>query len=192
LVDYQFSAVAAETINSQDELTAFFGFWFSTFNVASLLIQLLFTRQVVGKYGIGVSLLFLPIAILFGAIALLIAPALWAAIAIKMADGSLKQSIHKAAIELLALPIPREIKKQTKTYLDVAIDSVATGVGGLLLIFLVRGLNLSTSAISIMIILLIGVWVFFAQKVREEYFLSFKLKTRNARARSLNQISNFS
>jgi len=192
LVDYQFSAIAAEKINDQDELTAFFGFWFSTFNVLALLIQLLFTRQIVGKYGVGISLLFLPIAILFGAITLLIVPALWAAIAIKMADGSLKQSIHKAAIELLAMPIPNEIKKQTKTYIDVAIDSVATGVGGLILIFLVRGLNLSTAAISVMIILLIAVWIYFAQKVREEYFLSFKLKTKNARKRGLNQISNFS
>ena len=192
LVDYQFSAVAANTISDEDELTAFFGFWFSTFNVISLMIQLLMTRQVVGKYGVGTSLLFLPTGILIGAVALLLMPALWAAILIKLSDGSLKQSIHKAAVELLALPIPPEIKKQTKTYIDVVVDSIATGIGGLILIFLVRGLDLSIRSISVMIIVLIGVWFYFAWKVKQEYFLSFKLKTKKARQRDLSRITNFS
>lgn len=192
LVDYQFSAVAADYYTDQDALTAFFGFWFSTFNVISLLIQLLLTRRFVGKYGVGTSLLFLPAGILIGAVALLIAPALWAAILIKLSDGSLKQSIHKAAIELLALPIPPEIKKQTKTYIDVVIDSVATGIGGLILIFLVRGLDLSVRSISVMIIIMIAVWFYFAWKVKQEYLLSFKLKTKKARQRDLSKLTNFS
>jgi len=33
LVDYQFSDMASAQITDQDKLTAFFGFWFSTFNV---------------------------------------------------------------------------------------------------------------------------------------------------------------
>ncbi|MFT4972421.1 MAG: AAA family ATP:ADP antiporter [Saprospiraceae bacterium] len=192
LVDYQFSEVAADFYTDQDELTAFFGFWFSTFNVISLLIQLLLTRRFVGKYGVGTSLLFLPAGILIGAVALLFAPALWAAILIKLSDGSFKQSIHKAAIELLALPIPPEIKKQTKTYIDVVIDSVATGIGGLILLFLVRGLDLSIRSISVMIIVLIAVWFYFAWKVKQEYLLSFKLKTKKARQRDLSKITNFS
>lgn len=192
LVDYQFSAVAANAYPDQDELTAFFGFWFSTFNVISLVIQLLLTRRLVGKFGVGSSLLFLPIGILIGAVALLIAPTLWAAILIKLSDGSLKQSIHKAAIEILALPIPPDIKKQTKTYIDVVIDSIATGIGGLILIFLVRGLDLSIQSISVMIIVLIAVWFYFAWKVKQEYFLSFKLKTKKARQRDLSKITNFS
>jgi hypothetical protein len=34
-----------------------------------------------------------------------------------------------------ALPIPLGIKKQTKTFIDVFVDSAATGFGGLILIF---------------------------------------------------------
>jgi len=36
--------------------------------------------------------------------------------------------------------VPLEVKKRTKTFIDVVVDSVATGIGGLILIFLVRGL----------------------------------------------------
>ena len=37
LVEYQFSSVAAQNFDVSDELTAFFGFWFSTFNVVSFI-----------------------------------------------------------------------------------------------------------------------------------------------------------
>ena len=40
LVDYQFGGLAAASIYNPEELTAFFGFWFSTFNLLSLLLQL--------------------------------------------------------------------------------------------------------------------------------------------------------
>lgn len=176
LVDYQFSAIASIAIPDPDRLTSFFGFWFSNFNLLSLFIQLFVTRRVVGVFGVGTSLLFLPGAILLGAIVTLFFPILGAAIFIKLSDGSLKQSINKSATELLALPIPPEIKNKTKSFIDVFVDSAATGIGGLILIFLVNGMNLSTNLISIMIIGLLVVWGYFALQIRHEYIKSFKLK----------------
>ncbi len=100
LVDYQFSGIASRLIPDADELTAFFGFWFSTFNVISLFIQLFLTRRMVGTFGVGTSLFFLPVMILSAAVILLIFPGLlMAAIFLKMADGGLKQSINKASME---------------------------------------------------------------------------------------------
>lgn len=176
LVDYQFSAIASLNIPDPDQLTSFFGFWFSNFNLLSLFIQLFVTRRVVGVFGVGTSLLFLPGAILAGAFLTLFFPLLGSAIFIKLSDGSLKQSINKSATELLALPIPIEIKNKTKSFIDVFVDSAATGIGGLILIFLVNGLDLSTNFISLMIIGLLVVWGYFVLQVRKEYIKSFKLK----------------
>ncbi len=176
LVDYQFSAIAALKIPDSDELTAFFGFWFSTFNLISLGIQLFITRKVVGVFGVGTSLFILPMGIMLGALLVLVFPELWAVIFLKLIDGSLKQSVNKSAIELMALPIPLEIKNQTKSFIDVFVDSVATGISGLILLFLVTGLDLSTRFISLMIIVLFFLWIYFALKIREEYIRSFKLK----------------
>lgn len=187
LVDYQFNAVASEKISDPDELTAFLGFWFSNFNLISLVIQLLLTRRVVGTFGVGTSLLFLPVSILFGATILFFLPELWVAIILKTSDGSLKQSINKAAVELLALPIPSEKKAQTKTFIDVFIDSVATGIGGLILIFLVKGLGLAVPFISLMIASLIVVWIFFVIKVRREYLHSFRLSFLQASSPSAEE-----
>ncbi len=174
LVDYQFSAFAAARIPDPDELAAFFGFWFSTLNLISLFIQLFLTRRIVGVWGVGTSLFFLPLGICVGAVLMLLIPELWVAIFIKIADGSLKQSVNKAAVELLALPIPQDIKSKTKTFIDVMVDSLATGIGGILLIFLVSGLELSPALISLLILLMLGLWIFFVWKIRGEYLRSFQ------------------
>ncbi len=176
LVEYQFSDIASARIPDPDDLTAFFGFWFSNFNVISLVLQLFITRKVVGVFGVGTSLFFLPAGILVGAVLVFIFPELWAVIVIKLMDGSLKQSVNKSAIELMALPIPLEIKNQTKSFIDIFIDSAATGIGGLILVFLVSGFDLSTRSISFMIVAFLILWIYFARKIREEYIRSFKLK----------------
>ena len=58
-------------------------------------------------------------------------------ILLKVVDGSLKQSLNKASFELLSLPIPIEIKRNTKVFIDVVIDSIATGLAGLMLYFII-------------------------------------------------------
>ena len=174
LVDYQFSAVAAETIQNEDELTAFFGFWLSTLSICSLGIQFVLTGQILKRYGVGASLLFLPIGILVGSVILLITPALWAATFIKVSDGSFKQSINKAGIELLSIPIPGKIKKQAKAFIDVFVDSLATGLGGVALILLTAILGLSTQQISFFVILLVALWLYLIVQVKSAYVNSFR------------------
>ncbi len=176
LVDYQFSALAASSIEDSDELAAFFGFWFSTFNVVSLGIQLFLTRRIVGVYGVGVSLFVLPATLLFGAMVLLVFPVLAVGIFMKAADVTLKQSINKSATELLALPLPATIKYQAKSFIDIFVDSAATGIGGLLLIFMVSGLDLSVQMTGLLILPLAGIWMYFAVGVRSEYVNTFKRK----------------
>ncbi|MFQ5583159.1 MAG: Npt1/Npt2 family nucleotide transporter, partial [Calditrichia bacterium] len=175
LVDYQFNTIASRAIPDEDKLTAFFGFWLSNMNIFSFLIQILLTRRVLQTFGVGPSLLALPVSILIGALAILIAPVLWAAVFIKVSDGSLKQSINKAARELLFLPLPGNIKNKTKAFIDVFVDSLATGLGGILLIVFVTGFQMPVGWVSLIIIALIGLWLFFIRKVRKEYINSFRL-----------------
>lgn len=190
LVDYQYSAIASGTIKDADELTAFFGFWLSNLSIVSLLIQLFLTRRVLQTVGVGKSLYFLPVGILIGAVATLVSPALWAAITIKVGDGSLKQSINKAGFELLYLPLPAKIKNQAKAFIDVFIDSLATGIGGLLLVVFIVGFGLSAGYVSLMIIAFIALWVILLAKVHKEYINSFRLaiekRTINLDEESIN------
>ncbi|GGX30124.1 Npt1/Npt2 family nucleotide transporter [Aquimarina muelleri] len=179
LVDFQFSDIASKKITDSEELTSFFGFWLSTFNLISLLIQLFLTRKIVGVWGVGFSLLLLPLFVLLGALLFLVFPELWVVILLKATDGSLKQSVNKSAMELLALPLPYTLKKKTKSFIDVVVDSIATGIAGCILIFLIKGLDVPEHYIMLLILLLTLVWVYFVFKVRKEYFLSFRKNLEN-------------
>lgn len=184
LVDYLFSDFAAKSIEDPEELTSFLAFWFSTFNLLSLAVQLFLTHRIVGVWGVGFSLLLLPLGILFGAVFFLILPELSAIVAIKAMDGVLKQSINKSASELLALPLPFELKNRTKSFIDVVVDSIATGVAGFLLIFFVNGLDLGTTSITLLIIGAVLLWIFFVGVLRKEYYATFKKNLENAAAKT--------
>jgi AAA family ATP:ADP antiporter len=191
LVDYQFSSVSADAFPDPEELTAFFAFWFSTFNVVSLLIQLFLTRKIVGTYGVGVSLFVLPGGVLLGSLVILFTPQLWAGVLTKLWEVSVKQSVNKAATELLSLPIPTSIKSQTKSFIDVFVDMAATGIGGFLLIILVNGLGFSVRSVSLLTMVIIGIWLWVAYKVRGEYIRSFKSKLSQADKKSEIHLPNF-
>ena len=174
LVDYQYSDYASRLIEDPEELASFFGFWFSTLSVVSLLVQLFLTKRIVGTMGVGKSLLWLPSGILIGSLLLLIHPILSIIIFIKVVDGSLKQSVNKAATELLSIPIPIDIKNKTKTFIDVVVDSIATGLAGFILIFFINGLDISSTYVSLIIVIMICLWMYFIFELRKEYINSFK------------------
>ena len=174
LVDYLFSDFASNAIPDTEELTSFFGFWFSTFNLVSLMVQLFITHRIVGIWGVGFSLFLLPFGIFLGGVTFFILPELSVVVAIKAMDGILKQSIHKSATELLALPLPFDLKNKTKSFIDVVVDSIATGLAGFVLIFVVKGLELPSAYIVGIILGLVLVWVFIIFQVRKEYFKTFR------------------
>ncbi len=186
LVDYLFSEFASASFMDADELTSFFAFWFSTFNLVSLAVQLFFTHRIVGIWGVGFSLLLLPLGIFGGSILFLILPELSAVVVIKAMDGILKQSVHKSASELLALPLPFDLKNKTKSFIDVVVDSIATGIAGFLLIFVVRGLKLPSLYIAVLILALVCLWLFFIYKVRQEYYKTFRANLEDLTDKSVS------
>ncbi len=189
LVDYQFSDFANRVILDADRLASFFGFWFSTFSVIALCIQLFVTNRVVTLLGVSSSLLILPLGIALGSLLFLAIPELWVMVLIKGIDGSFKQSINKASIELAIMPIPHSIKKQAKSYIDVVVDSLATGLAGLLLIFVIEKLNLTTPYITIITISFLFVWILLIYRLRNEYFNSFRTNIQNSLLKSQENTS---
>ncbi len=169
LIDYQFGYFASQAFTTEDELTAFYGFWYSSFNLVALIIQLFITNKIVGRFGVAHSILILPVLVLMGSVLLLILPVLMFALTIKLLDASLKQSINKASFELIMLPIPEDIKLKTKTFIDLFIDSLATGISGLAIIFIINALNLPNYVITIIIIAAGFVWYYYANVIRKEY-----------------------
>ncbi|MEL6821499.1 MAG: HEAT repeat domain-containing protein, partial [Calditrichota bacterium] len=174
LVDFQYNDIIDKSISNPDEVTAFLGLWLSNLSLISLAVQLFLTNRILKTLGVGATLFFLPIGILVGAVAILFNPTLWSAISVKIADGSLKQSINKAGLELLYLPVPSSIKPQIKAFIDVFVDSLSTGLSGVLLIVCTAVFGFQVGEISIITIALIGVWIFLIVRIRSEYTQAFR------------------
>ncbi|WP_373072906.1 Npt1/Npt2 family nucleotide transporter [Zeaxanthinibacter enoshimensis] len=180
LVDFQFSDYANKLIPDPDDLASFFGFWFSTFNVLALLIQLLLTTRIMDRLGVASTLLLMPLALALGSLLFLTFPELWVLVLLKGIDGSFKQSVYKAALELSIMPVPFQVKNQAKSYIDVVVDSISGGVAGLLLYFVIRKMEIDTLYITILILLFLFAWIVLIYRLREAYFDSFRRNLKSS------------
>ncbi len=174
MADYQFGVIAERTFTDVDRLTAFFGLMSFLLSILSLGIQLFITGRVLRSLGVIATLFFLPVGLLIGSVAIFISPTLWSAILIRISDGSFKHSTNRSGLELLALPIPPDIKTRARTIIDVFLKNFARGLAGIGLIGLTLGLRLSLPFISLIMIAFILLWVTLIVKARREYVEAFR------------------
>lgn len=188
LIDYQFSVMAAANIRDSDEMTAFFGFWMSNLSIASFLIQIFGTSRILRTLGVNTALMFLPLIVVLGAGILMLIPTLGAAAALKVGEGGLKQSLHKAGLELLGVPVPARLKNRIKALIDVAIDNFATGLAGVTILVLLF-FNLAGAREMAAVILTLGVvWLFLVYRSRADYLDAFRkaIEKRSIRAEDIS------
>ncbi|MFQ5824395.1 MAG: Npt1/Npt2 family nucleotide transporter [bacterium] len=175
IADFQFSAYASEEITgTADDLTQFFLLWFANLGVFSLVFQVLFAGAIIRRFGVGVTVFFLPLAMMVTSMWVFVGYGLISILAIKIGDGAFRHSINKAGIELLFLPIPPEVKKKTKTFVDMFADRLARGISGFLLLIFYSWFGLSVSQISLVSLFLIGIWMVLAFANYREYVESFR------------------
>ena len=174
LVDFQFKSVSADAFPVEDDLTSFLGKFYSRLSLVSLLLQFLFTNQLMRLLGVGGAILFLPIGLVFGSIAMFLFPGLYAGILLRGSDGSFRYSIDKTGRELLFMPVPLEIKKRTKLFIDMFIDRWFRGIAGAMLLLFILVLHFSTRQISVVVIALLLIWIVVAVLAKREYVNAFR------------------
>jgi ATP:ADP antiporter, AAA family len=167
LVDFQFNALTKEVFETRDAVSAFQG----KFNAATQwlpLVVLAALRPALQRWGVGAAVLLLPAAMVATTTGLAIAFGIWAAVAAKAAETSLRYSAERAGREILYIPVPDAIKLKAKAYIDVAVEKgagkvLSAGLISLLMVFMdLRG-------IAVFSVVLAGLWLVLAVAVRREY-----------------------
>lgn len=174
LVDYQFNTVAEQSFESMDGLTGFFGMFFAAINVGAFLLQLFLAGRVLGRLGIGVGLIALPLALLSSSVSYLVFPGLMTAALLKASDDGLSNSINRSSVEILWLPIPLEIKNRAKAWLDMFIDRVSRGLAGLIILGVTTLLAMDALQVSRVVLLLVVSWLVLTVFLRREYVKAFR------------------
>lgn len=174
IVDIQFNEIVDRVYPDEDTKTAFFGTFFAYLSGFGFLFQLFVTPYLLRTVGVGAAIMILPVAMGLGSTAILIAPGLFAAIMAKGADGGFRHSVHKAASEVLFLPVPAEAKSQAKLFLDTTVDTTFTGLGALLVLLLTGPAGLSHDKLSFVTVPLVCLVVFVALRMRRAYVDAFR------------------
>ncbi len=84
-------------------------------------------------------------------------------------------------MELLYLPLPLELRNRTKAFTDIFVDRFSRGIGGILLIFLTRTLNLSVRQLSIAVFAYTIGWVYLSMRAKSEYVATVRKRLESRR-----------
>ncbi|MDZ7659016.1 NTP/NDP exchange transporter [Fodinibius sp.] len=125
IVDFQLSATIASSISGDLDKDAYFGFVGQITSIISLAVQLFLTSFVMKRYGVGIALLFLPIAITLGSVGFLVIPSLLFVTIMSASDNSLNYSINQSAKEALYTPTEQDVKYKAKAFIDMFVQRFA-------------------------------------------------------------------
>ena len=173
-VDYQFKTVSVDSFPTKQELTSFLGKFYGRLSLISFLFQLLISYRFLRWFGVGGAILLLPLGLLGGTVLMLLVPGLMAATLLRGADGVFKYSIDKTGRELLFLPVPLEVKKRTKVFIDIFVDRWFRGFAGAILLLFVSVLHFSARDIGWVVLVLLAIWLYMVFLMRKEYVNAFR------------------
>jgi ATP/ADP translocase len=132
LIEFQFYLVAATSGNSGRTNASFFAGFYLALSGAALIIQILLLPPMQRRFGIYGSLFILPGALCGGVAALLATASGFTQSLLRVAEGSLKSSIHRVSWEQAYLPLSGAQRAVAKIFADGfglhAAEAIAAGI----------------------------------------------------------------
>lgn len=168
-IDFTFKWTIARSV-PKAEIAPFVARYYAALNVASLLVQLVVSGAVVRRLGIAGTSVVTPLAFLGASVAAVagggrLAPVL----VLKGVDGALRNSLHRAAMELVYLPLPEALRTRAKPILDGALSKGLQAVAGVALFALGETRHLSTSVLTEITALAVTFWALAAWRMNTPY-----------------------
>ena len=164
ILDFQFSSTIAHYLDGP-AIGQQFATVFAISNVTALVVQLFLTTFIMRRFGLTVALLVTPAVMIFGSVGFLAVPILWVGSLLNTADSGFAYSINQSAREALYTPTTRDEKYKAKAFIDMFVQrfAKALAVGVSLAITLVFADFSTIRWLSLLTVVLVGVWAFAAR-----------------------------
>ena len=179
VVDYQFKIVAANAFPDAAQRAAYFGNFFGVTGLISATVQFLLTGFLLERFGVLVSLLLLPLAMLSGTGAMLMMPGLLAATWVKGSENVLRYTVNDATMQLLYVPVPAAQRGRAKAFIDGVLKPSAIGLSGVILLALSR--RLPVQDLSYFVGVALVLWAMLVFTMKREYVRTLMLTLRRRR-----------
>ena len=169
VVAWQFRAMAHAFRPDTDELAAFFGTFNFYAGTLSLVVQFFLTSRLLTRFGLGVALLSVPLALTAGSLGVLLSGSLVTAVLLKGSDQVLRYSVDRSSVELLYLPVPARLMAHAKAIIDTVVWRIGDGAGAVLVLLGVVSFGLNESQISALTLVLLLGWIAAAAAAKRHY-----------------------
>ena len=164
IIDFQLSVAVENVQATAYERDMYFGIIGQVQNFLALLLQVFVTGWVLKRWGVGVALLILPFATVFGSVGFLLLPTLASAMFLSVSDNALNYSVTQSAKETLYVPTNSEERVAAKTLIDIFVQRFAKAFAVILNLFLVALIGLQNIRwLSVLAIALMIGWIIVAR-----------------------------
>ncbi len=170
LLDYQFKELARAGNDTQPELASFLGAFYGWTGGVALLLQLLVASRFIATAGVAWGMAVMPLAVMLGSILFLLVPGLPSITLVRGADVASRRSIGRTVLEYLFVPLPADLRRKTKTFIDSVVDSLAEGGGAALLFLWVTLARLPSRYLSLYVIGFSLLFLLLARRMGRLYF----------------------
>ncbi len=174
MTGWQFKAIAKQFLVHKDKLATFFADFNLFAGLLCLVCQLFITTRFLRRFGIGMALMLVPLALLGSSFGVLAMGTLFSVLILKSTDQVLRYSIDKSTVELLYLPVAPRLKMQVKSFIDTVIWRAGDGLAGLGVLIFATTLHVSARSISWVSIVLLSAWIMAAVVARREYVTTLR------------------
>lgn len=149
--------IVADQISSSGERTALFAKIDLAVNVLTLACQLFVVNRLIGRFGVGVPLMLLPVVAIAGFVLIGFFPTLGVLIAFQVLRRAGEYAISRPAREILFTVLSREEKYKSKNFIDTVVFRGGDAISGWLFEGL-RLLGLGFSGIAFAAVPIAMVW----------------------------------
>ncbi len=170
LIDYQFNFMVAMTYPTKMAKTEFYGQFFALLNIVFLFVQFFLTSKILKKFGIGITLILMPLILSLGSIGFMFFSTILLAIFLKITDKTLHYSLVQSSRELLFLPTPSHIRVKAKLIIGTFVNRFASAVAACLILFI----PLTFEQLGGLAVIFSVVWIGTIKVLRNEYIKSTK------------------
>jgi AAA family ATP:ADP antiporter len=176
VVDYLFKSVVAATVPAA-ELGTYFARTYTTINVLAIIAQVFVVPRLLRHLGTHSAAALLPALLLVGAGSFALAAVPLLVIAVRAADGTLRNSLHRITMELFYFPLPDDVRERWKGAADALGQRGGQALAALLLLALVA-LGASSRWIAVAAGVLAFAWLVLVQLARRPYVELFRASLR--------------
>ncbi len=170
IIDLQFKGLLEERYSgSPEDITRLFGLILGLMFSLSAAIQLSATSRIIRRFGVAVTLLFLPLVLLAGVIPAVVAAGFWFRMFPKMIDGSLRSSLHRVSVELLYIPIEGRQTITAKGSIDLIVTRLGDATGAFVLLGALSFMGFSVESMSWLILVGAVGWLLLSVRLGREY-----------------------